>query len=221
MEDSNTSIKILITFSLLVNLISIPSLEAEGINRKLTVTIDDGFIYYLPTDDKPYRNIDMIFPFSDIKKGIPEYAYDSGKSDFRYLVRPNHYGTDLFAPTGTIILAPADGRVIMSVFTPNRGPGNKIAIYHGGGVYTYYLHMERRLVMAGDYVEKGEPIATVGNTGNASSTPPHLHFEIDLSLTEQRKPNWFTTYINYMPFPGVVHLHSIDPLAYIVSKSSE
>ncbi|HEC80360.1 MAG TPA: M23 family metallopeptidase, partial [Firmicutes bacterium] len=148
-------------------------------------------------------------------------ALDSGKSDFRCELRPNHFGCDLFAETGTEIVAPADGRVTMSVFTPYRGPGNKIAIYHGNGVYTYYLHMDKNLVIAGEQVKKGEVIATVGNTGNAEKTPPHLHFEIDLSVEKQRKPSWFVEYIDYMPFPGVVHLHSSDPLAYIVSKKSD
>jgi len=217
LENSNTSIK-LITLLFLINLLSISISEAEDISGKLNVSKDDGYIYSLPIDDKPYRGVQLIFPISDAKPKSPEYAYDSGRSDFRCISRPNHFGNDLFAPLGSIIVAPADGRVIMSVFTPGRGPGNKIAIDHGNGVYTYYLHMDRRLVMAGARVKKGEPIALVGNTGNAHSTPTHLHFEIDLDASEQRKPDWFTSYIDYMPFPGVVHLHSSDPLAYTISK---
>lgn len=217
MEDSNASI-ILLTFLFLINTSLISISGAEDLPGKLTVSKEDGPIYSVPTDDKPYRGIDLIFPVFSAKPKTPEYAFDSGRSDFRCIARPNHFGNDLFAPLDTVIVAPAPGRVIMAVLRPGRGPGNKIAIDHGNGVITYYLHMDRRLVKAGDWVERGEPIALVGNTGNASTTPPHLHFEIDLDVSEQRKPDWFTSYIDYMPFPGVVHLHSSDPLAYTVSK---
>lgn len=46
------------------------------------------------------------------------------------------------------------------------------------GLSIYYAHLDEQLVSPGDYVEKGTPIGTVGNTGNARTTPPHLHFGI-------------------------------------------
>jgi murein DD-endopeptidase MepM/ murein hydrolase activator NlpD len=57
-----------------------------------------------------------------------------------------------------------------------RGYGNLVTIDHGDGVQTRYGHMAKVFVRAGARVARGEPIATVGTTGNA--TTPHLHFEV-------------------------------------------
>lgn len=86
-----------------------------------------------------------------------------------------HDGIDISAPAGTPIVAADDGEVMHSS-NAIRGYGNMIIIKHQDGFYTIYAHNEENLVKVGDRVKKGDTIARVGNTGNASGY--HLHFEI-------------------------------------------
>ena len=88
--------------------------------------------------------------------------------------RRHHEGIDIKAPRGTLIRAAAAGRVIES--RRMRGYGNVVSIQHDDGVITVYAHMAEVWVRAGTWVTRGQPIATVGATGNA--TTPHLHFEV-------------------------------------------
>lgn len=86
-----------------------------------------------------------------------------------------HDGIDISAPEGTPIYAAADGRVIYSG-DGVRGYGNLIIIKHEGFYATVYAHNSENLVEKGDFVEKGQMIGRVGQTGRASG--PHLHFEV-------------------------------------------
>jgi murein DD-endopeptidase MepM/ murein hydrolase activator NlpD len=88
-----------------------------------------------------------------------------------------HNGLDLAAPTGTPILAAAEGTVIAA--GPAAGYGLWVRIDHGGGLITTYGHNNRNLVTVGQLVHAGQPIAEVGDRGNA--TGPHLHFAIQLN----------------------------------------
>lgn len=86
-----------------------------------------------------------------------------------------HLGIDLSAPLGTPIKASASGRVIYSGNTI-RGYGNLIILRHSEEFVTIYAHNEVNLVQEGEWVERGQIIAKVGQTGRATGT--HLHFEI-------------------------------------------
>ena len=93
--------------------------------------------------------------------------------------RKLHTGVDFAAPSGTPILAAADGRVAFA--GPAAGYGNLILIEHtvnGQRMATGYAHMTSAsiLVRSGDVVTAGQHIAGVGSTGYA--TGPHLHFEV-------------------------------------------
>lgn len=85
-----------------------------------------------------------------------------------------HAGIDIAAPTGTPIVATADGIVIFSGYV--RGYGYVVIIYHGYGYTTVYAHMSGMEVSAGEVVAKGKVIGYVGRTGRA--TGPHLHYEV-------------------------------------------
>ena len=85
-----------------------------------------------------------------------------------------HNGVDFATPTGTPVLAVADGMVTRVLTHPFAG--KYIEIEHGGKYVTRYLHLHRFLVRKGESVARGQRIALSGNTGR--STGPHLHFEL-------------------------------------------
>lgn len=85
-----------------------------------------------------------------------------------------HSGLDLRAREGSPVYAAADGVVVES--GSSGAYGNVVILHHEGGLRTLYAHHERNLVRAGERVRRGQPIALVGHTGNA--TGDHLHFEV-------------------------------------------
>ena len=107
-------------------------------------------------------------------------AQDAIRSRFgaeRDAGRRSHEGIDIFAPRGTPVLAAARG--IATWVGENRLGGTVIMIrdeVRREG--HYYAHLDTQLVREGEAVERGDTIGLVGNTGNARTTPPHLHFGI-------------------------------------------
>lgn len=89
-------------------------------------------------------------------------------------VKTFHNGIDIAAPTGTGVYSYASGTVIS--VSQNNTLGKYIAIDHGNGLVTRYLHLSKFNVEKGDKVSTGDRIGSVGNTGY--STGPHLHFEV-------------------------------------------
>ncbi|MFT7824472.1 MAG: peptidoglycan DD-metalloendopeptidase family protein [Sulfurimonas sp.] len=85
-----------------------------------------------------------------------------------------HPALDLKAKKGTPIYAPASGVV---VYARRKGAyGKFLLLAHSYGFKTAYGHLSRFAVKSGDYVNKGDLVAYVGNTGR--STGAHLHYEI-------------------------------------------
>ena len=95
-------------------------------------------------------------------------------SGFGVRDREQHDGIDLACPQGTPVFAAGEGEVLFA--GEQRGYGNLVLVGHGRGVVTVYAHNLENLVVQGDRVLRGEPIARVGRSGNASG--PHLHFEV-------------------------------------------
>ncbi len=89
-----------------------------------------------------------------------------------------HQGTDLFGPTGTPLVAVADG--VLSKVGVNTLGGNRLWLTDNQGNTYYYAHLSAFAPAAvdGARVRAGEVIGFLGNTGQAITTPPHLHFEI-------------------------------------------
>jgi murein DD-endopeptidase MepM/ murein hydrolase activator NlpD len=85
----------------------------------------------------------------------------------------NHLGTDFAVPTGTKVLAPADG-VITGAGKGAGGEGNYVILDAGEATHKFF-HLSKILVHANDQVSAGDAIALSGNTGY--STGPHLHWE--------------------------------------------
>ena len=88
-----------------------------------------------------------------------------------------HKGVDLEANYGDMVRAAAAGTVVSAGWDPG-GYGIKVDIDHGNGYHTWYAHLSRTAVSAGQRVTKGQPIAYVGSTGE--STGPHLHYQVML-----------------------------------------
>jgi murein DD-endopeptidase MepM/ murein hydrolase activator NlpD len=104
----------------------------------------------------------------------------------RHPIRQNrpHQGIDFAAETGVIIQASQHGKVLIADDSSlNSRYGKVVLIDHGGGFQTLYAHLDSYHVRPGQRVQAGEPIATVGETGNV--TGPHLHFEILLNGQQQ------------------------------------
>jgi murein DD-endopeptidase MepM/ murein hydrolase activator NlpD len=94
--------------------------------------------------------------------------------------RPHHVhaGVDIRGQLGQDILAARDGVVAFGGNTKT-GYGTMVVLDHGDRVQTVYAHAEKILVRPGDAVRRGQPIALLGRTGNA--TTEHCHFEIRLA----------------------------------------
>lgn len=88
-----------------------------------------------------------------------------------------HEGIDIFAARGTPVLAVAHGYVASVRTTP---VGGKVVWLTDDrrGISYYYAHLDEQLVREGSYVSAGDTVGTVGTTGNAQGTRPHLHFGV-------------------------------------------
>ena len=91
-----------------------------------------------------------------------------------------HEGVDIFARRGTPVLSATQG-IVREVGTNNLG--GKVIWVTGPALSShYYAHLEGYApdIQAGDWVEIGTVLGYVGNSGNAKTTPPHLHYGIYL-----------------------------------------
>lgn len=134
--------------------IHLPKLDVNSINEPLVIRLRDNargekFTWPTPWSARP-------------------------SSHFGPRWRRWHYGLDLALPTGEPIYAAFDGVVRISKL--NRSYGNLVIIHHANGLETYYAHMSKRNVVAGQHVKSGDIIGLCGNTGRSRGS--HLHFEI-------------------------------------------
>lgn len=112
------------------------------------------------------------FPVTDPKANIGSFwgaGRDGGKR--------RHEGVDIFAKKGSPAIAALDGYVTAIQETPI---GGKVVWLrpHGKDYTLYYAHLDSHLVQTGQTVSSGDTLGTVGNTGNARTTPSHLHFGV-------------------------------------------
>jgi murein DD-endopeptidase MepM/ murein hydrolase activator NlpD len=99
-----------------------------------------------------------------------------------------HGGIDQRAAAGTPIHAVAAG--IVKIVQPFNVLGGTVAIDHGQGLETMYLHMSKLNVALGDHVKKGDVIGYVGSTGRANG--PHLHWVVYVNGVSQNPQQWVT-----------------------------
>ena len=84
-----------------------------------------------------------------------------------------HSGCDFAVPTGTDVLAVADGKVANANW--GQAYGVQLVQTLPDGTFFIYAHLSKTFVKPGDVIKAGEVIAKSGNTGNSSG--PHLHIE--------------------------------------------
>lgn len=158
-------------------------MAAEFNSKHLQHEIEEPGIYKLLVQPEistssPFRLIiykEAVYKFP--VAGIGNSAVQSYWGAVRDGGRRSHEGIDIFAPKGTPVIAATQGRVSR---TGNRGLGGKQVWLRDSkrGTSLYYAHLDSIIASPGQRVSPGDTLGLVGNTGNASTTSPHLHFGI-------------------------------------------
>ncbi len=91
-----------------------------------------------------------------------------------------HKGNDLMADEGTPAVAVEAGVIAKVDNTDDGNGGLTLWLLGDSGVAYYYAHNAENLVAEGQRVTRSQMIARVGHTGNARTTPPHIHFQVNL-----------------------------------------
>jgi murein DD-endopeptidase MepM/ murein hydrolase activator NlpD len=106
--------------------------------------------------------------------GVITSGYGHRENPFTGENVERHKGLDIRGRYGEIVKSTANGRVVMA--GRRGGYGNCVVISHGNGFETYYGHLSKILIRAGQQVKAGDKIGRIGSTGR--STGPHLHYEV-------------------------------------------
>jgi murein DD-endopeptidase MepM/ murein hydrolase activator NlpD len=122
------------------------------------------------SEDENLSNQSLFSVFTSIPIKVPVTGFVS--QDFN---KNLHNGVDIVAPEGTPVVSAGSGVVLFSGWTMDGG--NTIVIGHRGGYYSYYKHNLRNVVFENQFVEQGDIIGYLGNSGQ-KSFGPHLHFEV-------------------------------------------
>lgn len=159
----------------------------DGLNSD-DIAAEDAFLAAVLRSKTPERYWDGIFRFP-----VDEPCYGSVFG----LNRNYNEGQLFFYHTGmdfTVcapnlnVYAPAAGRVILAEEFYIKG--NAIFIDHGWGVFSAYAHLSEFNVQVGDFVEPGDIVGQIGNTGRSAG--PHLHFEINIGNVPVNPMTWLS-----------------------------
>ena len=146
-----------------------PALEtiAGAIANKLVLYVNVARLYTKPPDET------LSMPVQDVTKRQVTNTWHAPRGTDR-----RHEGQDIFAPKGTPILSATDGYIIR--IGENSLGGQTVSVMGAGGRVYYYAHLDSYAprIEEGDYVTTKTVLGYVGTTGNASGTPPHLHFGV-------------------------------------------
>jgi murein DD-endopeptidase MepM/ murein hydrolase activator NlpD len=131
----------------------------------------DGIVYAIRIARLPAPSA-LPVPVAGVKPSRLADTWGGPRSGGRH-----HEGIDIFAQRGTPVLSSTEG-IVLQVGT-NRLGGQVVWVLGPGGQRHYYAHLDRYGdVRAGMRVRPGTVLGYVGNTGNAATTPPHLHYGI-------------------------------------------
>ena len=120
-------------------------------------------------------DISLINPAGNQALDVFLFAPLSGLVSAPYNVKEGHYGVDVVAKKNEPVKCVADGTVIMASWTQDSG--YVIAVQHRNDLISVYKHNAELLKKVGNFVNAGEIISIIGNTGDLTDGP-HLHFEL-------------------------------------------
>ena len=168
-KEYNTTVAVLVTNNNISNANSIHI--GQALKIPVSDSVDDTVLNVILAEQNQAittasRGSTFIWPL----KGIITSKYGPRGSGF-------HHGLDIAADIGTPIAAIKSGKVIRACWHSDIY-GYVVTIDHGNGEESLYAHLNKILVDVGDVVYKGQIIAQVGETGNA--TGPHLHLQISI-----------------------------------------
>jgi len=188
-------------------------LPSSGLEYESLVAANLGFE---PVDP---NHLDLLWPVATrtvssawgprIRTKTVRVVKASVKKRVRVKYHSSHKGVDLTAPVGTNVYAALDGRVVLT--GKHRQYGNFVLIDHGNGIQTMYAHHKLNLARTGDIVRRGQKIAEVGRTGNA--TGPHLHFELRLQ-GQANNPLPYLNDVEEIPAELVAFNNTTSPSTY-------
>lgn len=187
-------------------LITATAEKIDQIGRKLYVQSKsyDQIIDLLKRKEEMLSSIPAIQPVSN--KDLRHIASGFGRRIHPiYKTRRMHTGLDFSAPTGSEVYATGKGRVV-SVENLRRGYGIHVVIDHGYSYKTLYAHLSKATVKPGQWVNRGDVIGKVGNTG--TSTAPHLHYEVIKNGEKIDPINFFFNDVSPAEFEQIVELAS-------------
>ncbi len=188
-------------------LLDVRGQDGASLAARMQPVLPPGGEEILPARSMPYEpadpeHLDLLWPVETrtissswgprMRTKVVRVKQTAKKKRIRY--RGSHRGVDLTAPTGTNVYATMDGEVV--AVGRHRQYGNYVVVDHGNGVSTLYAHNRANFVEGGEVVRRGQKIAEVGRTGNA--TGAHLHFELRLG-GDRRNPLPFLNDVEEIP----------------------
>lgn len=176
------------------SLLDVRGQDGASLAARMQPVLPPGGEEILPARSMPFEpadpeHLDLLWPVETrtissswgprMRTRVVRVKQTSKKKRVRY--RGSHRGVDLTAPIGTNVYSTMDGEVV--AVGRHRQYGNFVVVDHGNGVSTLYAHNKANYVESGEVVRRGQKIAEVGRTGNA--TGPHLHFELRMGSDRQ------------------------------------
>lgn len=140
---------------------------AEKIADRLVLYVHMAQLYTKDPDQK------LAMPVKDVSKDQVANTWHAPRGTDRL-----HEGQDIFAPRGTAVLSATEGYILK--IGENTLGGQTVSVLGAGGRVYYYAHLDSYAphIEEGDYVTTKSVLGSVGTTGNAAGTPPHLHFGV-------------------------------------------
>ena len=180
--------------------------SADTLNTPIQYEIEDTGNYLIRLQPELLQSVEytleisagpsLAFPTASKTKSIGSFWGDGRDNNAR-----KHEGVDIFGPRRSPVLASAAGTVTR--VNENNLGGKVVWLRPAGKDYTlYYAHLDEQIAREGQDVKIGDTVGLMGNTGNAQTTAPHLHFGIYT----------FAGAVNPLPF--------IDPVTRTPAKIS-
>ncbi len=143
----------------------VSSFKLAPTDSQFRKNFEESELSLITLTNSKYRELRETFFFTPITGFISD----------QYDVKKGHFGVDIVAKTNEPIKSIADGTVVMASWTQDAG--YVIAIQHRGNLISVYKHNAELLKKVGSFVNAGEIISIVGNSGEMTDGP-HLHFEL-------------------------------------------